>query len=305
MGRVLSGRPCGTAVRLLLAWGLPCLRALDNGVGDVPAMGWNSWNQFRCDINEGLIREVARAMVSSGLRDAGYRYVNVDDCWQEYRAPDGHIVPNRKKFPSGMRALGDYIHGLGLKFGIYSDTAKLTCENFPGSMGYEKLDAADYGNAQRPQPSRAMCLSRLCFPDAASWGVDYLKYDYCHMQDETQPVRYYYEKMRDALNATGRPIHFNICSWGAGDPHLWGRQVGNSWRTGRDVFAVWDERTARQELRLPALLQSIETAIEGQAKLNGYSGPGGCNWPRFEPRPHRLPADAAFAPRCQSMTRTC
>ena len=158
MGRVLSGRPCGTAVRLLLAWGLPCLRALDNGVGDVPAMGWNSWNQFRCDINEGLIREVARAMVSSGLRDAGYRYVNVDDCWQEYRAPDGHIVPNRKKFPSGMRALGDYIHGLGLKFGIYSDTAKLTCENFPGSMGYEKLDAADYGNAQRPQPSRAMCL---------------------------------------------------------------------------------------------------------------------------------------------------
>ena len=152
--RALSRRPSLTAVRLLLAWGLPCLRALDNGVGDVPAMGWNSWNQFRCDINEGLIREVARAMVSSGLRDAGYCYVNVDDCWQEYRAPDGHIVPNRKKFPSGMRALGDYIHGLGLKFGIYSDTARLTCENFPGSMGYEELDAADYGNAQRPQPSR-------------------------------------------------------------------------------------------------------------------------------------------------------
>ena len=156
MGRG-SRRPCRAAVHLLLAWGLPCLWALDNGVGDVPAMGWNSWNQFRCDINEGLIREVARAMVSSGLRDAGYRYVNVDDCWQGYRAPDGHIVPNREKFPSGMRALGDYIHGLGLKFGIYSDTAELTCENFPGSMGYEELDAADYGNAQR-QPSPAMCL---------------------------------------------------------------------------------------------------------------------------------------------------
>ena len=145
----------------------------------------------------------------------------------------------------------------------------------------------------------------VCACPSASWGVDYLKYDYCHMQNETQPARYYYEKMRNALNATGRPIHFNICSWGAGDPHLWGRQVGNSWRTGRDVFAVWDERTARQELRLPALLQSIETAIEGQAKLNRYSGPGGCNWPRFEPRLYRLLADSAFALRCQSTTRTC
>ena len=156
--RGMGRRPCRAAVHLLLAWGLPCLWALDNGVGDVPAMGWNSWNQFRCDINEGLIREVARAMVSSGLRDAGYRYVNVDDCWQGYRAPDGHIVPNREKFPSGMRALGDYIHGLGLKFGIYSDTAELTCENYPGSMGYEELDAADYGNAQRFQPSPAICV---------------------------------------------------------------------------------------------------------------------------------------------------
>ena len=115
--------------------------------------------------------------------------------------------------------------------------------------------------------------------------MDYLKYDYCHMQNEKQPVRYYYEKMRDALNATGRPIHFNICSWGAGEPHLWGRQVGNSWRTGRDVFAVWDERTARNELRLPALLQSIETAIEGQVGLSKYSGPGGCASPSLEPRP--------------------
>ena len=141
-------------VRLLLSLGLSVGAALDNGVGDVPAMGWNSWNQFRCDINEDLIREVARAIVSSGLRDARYRYINVDDCWQEYRGLDGHIVPSHKRFPSGMRALGDYIHGLGLKFGIYSDTGKLTCENFPGSKGYEKLDAADYGDSQHTQPSR-------------------------------------------------------------------------------------------------------------------------------------------------------
>ena len=250
----LSLRPTAP---LLLSLAVRVSLALDNGVGDVPAMGWNSWNQFRCEISEDLIREVARAMVSSGLRDAGYRYVNVDDCWQSHRRSDGHIVPSAQKFPSGMRALGDYIHGLGLKFGIYSDAAKLTCESFPGSMHHERKDAADY----------------------ASWGVDYLKYDYCHMQDAKKPVRHYYQKMRDALNATGRPIHFNICSWGEGDPHLWGRLVGNSWRTGRDVFAVWDEQTARNELRLPALLQSIETAIEGQAKFGKYAGPGGFNDP--------------------------
>lgn len=114
--RRASRRPID--VRLLLALGLSVGAALDNGVGDVPAMGWNSWNQFRCDINEDLIREVARAIVSSGLRDAGYRYINVDDYWQEYRGLDGHIVPSHKRFPSGMRALGDYIHSLGLKFGL-------------------------------------------------------------------------------------------------------------------------------------------------------------------------------------------
>ena len=117
-------------------------------------------------------------------------------------------------------------------------------------------------SAPSPRPSYVSETVCACL-NAASWGVDYLKYDFCHMQNATQPVRYYYEKMRDALNATGRPIHFNICSWGAGDPHLWGRHVGNSWRTGRDVFAVWDERTARQELRLPALLQSVEDSHRG------------------------------------------
>jgi hypothetical protein len=148
-------------------------------------------------------------------------------------------------------------------------------------------------SAPSPRPPYVSETVCACL-NTASWGVDYLKYDFCHMQNATQPVRYYYEKMRDALNATGRPIHFNICSWGAGDPHLWGRHVGNSWRTGRDVFAVWDERTARQELRLPALLQSVETAIEGQAKLSAYAGPGGCNWPPSNPAPH---TDCRLTPR--------
>ena len=116
--------------RAPLAVALLALRAalaLDNGVGLTPAMGWNSWNAFRCDINENLIREVARALVDSGLRDAGYKYVNIDDCWMHKRGSDGHIIPFKDKFPSGMRALGDYIHSLGLKFGVYTALATSTC----------------------------------------------------------------------------------------------------------------------------------------------------------------------------------
>ena len=168
----------------------------DNGVGLTPAMGWNSWNAFRCDINENLIRQVARALVDSGLRDAGYKYVNIDDCWMHKRGADGHIIPFKDKFPSGMRALGDYIHSLGLKFGIYSDTGNTTCEGYPGSYGHEAIDAADY----------------------ASWGVDYLKYDYCGMERARHPPKHYYALMRDALNATGRPVLFSLCNWGTASP---------------------------------------------------------------------------------------
>lgn len=268
--------------RRLPAFGLllPVSVALDNGVGLTPAMGWSSWNRFRCAVSESLVREVALAMVSTGLRDAGYKvratgaewsicrelttraalcsqYVNLDDCWQEERGSDGHIIPNAQRFPSGMKALGDYIHSLGLKFGVYSDTSNVTCEGFPGSRDYEAVDARDY----------------------ASWGVDFLKYDYCGMEDAQMPTRYYYERMRDALNASGRPIFFSICSWGVGQPHEWGAAVGNSWRTGRDLFAAWDEHHAREVLRLPQLLQSVLTAVEGQANLAQYAGPGGFNDP--------------------------
>ena len=120
------------------------ITGLLNGVGETPAMGWSSWNQFRCDIDEAMLREVARSLVSTGLRDAGYRYLNVDDCWQTHRASDGHIQPDAKKFPSGMKALGDYMHSLGLRLGIYSDAGNVTCEMRPGSYGYEREDAADY-----------------------------------------------------------------------------------------------------------------------------------------------------------------
>ena len=131
------------------------ITGLLNGVGETPAMGWSSWNQFRCDIDEAMLREVARSLVSTGLRDAGYRYLNVDDCWQTHRTSDGHIQPDAKKFPSGMKALGDYVHSLGLRLGIYSDAGNVTCEKRPGSYGYEREDAADYaewGARSRPKP---------------------------------------------------------------------------------------------------------------------------------------------------------
>ena len=234
--------------------------ALDNGVGLTPAMGWNSWNRFRCEgLNEDLILEVAHAMVTSGLRDAGYKYVNIDDCWMEKRAADGHIIPFKSKFPSGMKALGDKIHALGLRFGIYSCAGERTCEGWPGSYGHERIDAADY----------------------ASWGVDYLKYDFCGFEKvkEHQSPRHYYTLMRDALNATGRPILYSMCNWGVGQPHLWGHEVAHSWRTGRDVFAAWDEHAARDELRLPGFLQGIMSAVEQQVSYAPHAGPGGFNDP--------------------------
>ncbi|KAL6751317.1 glycoside hydrolase superfamily [Haematococcus lacustris] len=244
-----------TAISVLLVFA-NVSHGLDNGVGLVPAMGWNSWNYFRCQINETLIREVADAMVSSGLRDAGYKYVNLDDCWMQKRDGDGRIVPFADKFPSGMKALADYVHSKGLLFGVYSDTGNHTCEGYPGSWGYEELDARTY----------------------AEWGVDYLKYDYCGMEKTTVSVQASYEKMRDALNASGRPILYSLCSWGSGQPWQWGKQVGNSWRVGIDLFAVWDDSQARS-LMLPSFLQPVMGALHAVEQLSQHAGPGGFNDP--------------------------
>jgi alpha-galactosidase len=205
---------------------------------------------------------VADALVSTGLRDVGYRFVNIDDCWMApKRSEDGHLRPHPQRFPSGMKALGDYIHARGLKFGIYSCAGHMTCEGWPASFGHERTDAADW----------------------ASWGVDYLKYDFCGLEkvpaNQKEP-RQLYSVMRDALNATGRPVVFSLCNWGVGQPHLWGHDVGNSWRTGRDVFAVWDEHAARAVHKLPGYLQSIMTAIEDADRARRtVDGPGGFNDP--------------------------
>src|SRR5437764_1405869 len=131
--------------------------ALENGLARTPPMGWNSWNKFACDVREDLIRSIADAMVSSGMKDAGYQYVVIDDCWQVARDKDGNIIPDPERFPHGMKALADYVHSKGLKFGIYSDAGTGTCQDRPGSRGYEFQDARQY----------------------AAWDVDYLKYDWC------------------------------------------------------------------------------------------------------------------------------
>jgi alpha-galactosidase len=181
-----------------------------------PPMGWNSWNNFGCQVDEKLIRETADALVASGMKAAGYQYVVIDDCWHGERDANGFIQPNKEHFPSGMKALGDYIHKQGLKFGIYSDVGAKTCGGKPGSRGHEYQDALTY----------------------ASWGVDYLKYDWCNSEG-LNPVGAY-TTMRDGLYKTGRPIVFSICEWGDNKPWEWAKPIGHLWRTTGDITDCWD-----------------------------------------------------------------
>jgi alpha-galactosidase len=151
-----------------------------------------------------------------GLDKVGYRYVNIDDCWQlPGRDANNHVIVDATKFPNGMKSLGDYLHKLGLKFGIYSSAGTMTCQQRAGSLTYEQTDAADY----------------------ASWGVDYLKYDNCYNLGLPGPARY--NAMRDALNRTGRPIYYSLCSWGTDEVWKWGNNTGNSWRTTNDINDSW------------------------------------------------------------------
>ena len=189
-----------------------------NGLAQTPPMGWNSWNKFGCNVTEATVKGVADAMATNGMRDAGYRYVVVDDCWHGARDKDGFITADPVKFPSGMKALGDYIHARGLKFGIYSDAGRLTCGGHPGSQGHEYQDALTY----------------------ARWGVDYLKYDWC--STGTRNAEEAYALMADALKATGRPVVLSICEWGTSRPWSWAGKIGNLWRTTGDIWDHWQGR---------------------------------------------------------------
>jgi alpha-galactosidase len=224
------------------------LPALDNGLARTPPMGWNSWNKFACNVSEDLIKQATDALVSSGMRDAGYQYVVVDDCWQVGRDPEGNIVPDAKHFPSGMKALADYVHAKDLKFGLYSDAGTGTCQNRPGGRGYEFQDARQY----------------------AAWGVDYLKYDWCN--HSTQDSLASYTIMRDALKKSGRPIVFSICEWGSTKPWLWAGELGNLWRSTGDILDKWDGSAKWGGL-------GVVQILDLQDGLQSYAGPGHWNDP--------------------------
>jgi alpha-galactosidase len=191
--------------------------ALDNGLGHTPPMGWNTWNKFDCNINETLIRDSAQALISTGLANLGYRYVNLDDCWMSHeRTLDLKYQGDPDRFPSGMKALGDYLHSLGLLFGIYTSAGEYTCQGFPGSLGHEELDAQTF----------------------AEWGVDYLKYDNCFNKGISGIERY--TAMRNALNQTGRKIFYSLCQWGNEESYQWAAAVGNSWRATKDIRPTFE-----------------------------------------------------------------
>lgn len=219
------------------------------GLAETPQMGWNSWNKFAGNINEQMIRDMADAMVKEGLLDAGYIYLNMDDCWHGQRDADGFIQPDAKRFPSGIKALADYVHSKGLKFGLYSDAGRKTCAGMPGSFGHEYQDAIQY----------------------ARWGIDYLKYDWCNNED-INPIGAY-GLMRDALRAAGRPIFFSMCEWGSNKPWTWAAEVGHSWRSTGDICAVFDKKPER------SWENSIMTILDQNAPLRKYAGPGHWNDP--------------------------
>ena len=217
-------------------------------------MGWNSWNKFACNVSEDMIRSMADAVVKSGMKDAGYEYVNIDDCWQVSRDANGNIVADPQRFPHGMKAVGDYIHSLGLKFGVYSDAGSKTCAGRPGGLGHEYQDALQY----------------------AAWGVDYLKYDWCNTT--TQDARAAYANMRAALDASGRAIVLSICEWGTAKPWLWGKDVGgNLWRTTGDISDKWADQNKWPDGSCCS--NGMLAIVDQQVGLQSYAGPGHWNDP--------------------------
>ncbi|MBN1781641.1 glycoside hydrolase family 27 protein [bacterium] len=235
-------------IAMLLVMSVPATAQKFEGLALTPPMGWNSWNTFEVHINEDLIKETADILVMSGMKDAGYRYIVVDDGWEApERDINGDLNPDPGKFPGGMKALADYIHSKGLKFGIHNCAGNTTCNGLPGGRGHEYQDARRY----------------------ASWGVDYLKYDWC--DHGTADARETYKTMSDALFAAGRPIIFSLCEWGNNQPWLWAGDIGHLWRTTGDITDCYN---CQGEYDL-----GLRFIIQLQDGLEKYAGPDHWNDP--------------------------
>jgi len=229
------------AILIALSWSSACFAA---DLAPTPPMGWNSWNKFAEKVDDQAVRGMADAVVSSGMKNAGYIYVNIDDTWEGQRDAQGNIQSN-SKFPD-MKALADYVHGKGLKIGIYSSPGPKTCAGYEGSYQHEEQDAKTW----------------------AAWGIDYLKYDWCSAGKVYKPsdMQAVYKKMSDALKATGRPIVYSLCQYGLQKVWEWGPSVGgNLWRTTGDIEDKWDSMA--------------KIGFDRQVNLAKYAGPGHWNDP--------------------------
>ncbi|CAE6449781.1 hypothetical protein RSOLAG1IB_08589 [Rhizoctonia solani AG-1 IB] len=241
-------------------------QAANNGLARTPQMGWNTWNKFACDISEDLILSAGQAIVDNGLKDLGYEYVVVDDCWHapSREAGTGKPVADSTRFPNGIKHLSDSIHSMGLKIGIYSSAGLYTCGRRFGSLGYEEIDAQAY----------------------AEWEIDYLKYDNCFNEGRhgTPLISYErYANMSRALNSTGRPILYSMCNWGEDGTWNWATEIANSWRMSgdiKDTFAGYDDRcpcTSMLDCKLPGYHCSVARILDFAAPLGQKAGPGRWN----------------------------
>ena len=223
------------------------------GLALTPPIGWNSWNTFQVNISDELVRGIADKIVSSGMKDAGYTYLVLDDGWMamERDSVTGNLVPDPKKFPNGMKMLVDYVHSKGLKFGLYNCAGTKTCAGYPGTRGYEYQDARYY----------------------ASLGIDYLKFDWCNT-DSINAIEAY-TTMSKALKAAGRPIVFSLCEWGTNKPWLWAENVGELWRTTGDISAIFDGYLDHGTWKQ----QGVMPIVDLQIGLRKFAGPGHWNDP--------------------------